>query len=309
MTVAASPVTTCQLAIDIQDEIDLGVSLAVEEQDIGHASRRFASTDLEHAILHFLATDSGPLGSGALMERLWKLGYRGSEPTVGRFLRKLDRDEITKRISNRGRDLTERGHLRLRQLCEAEAQRYYESELIRTIRTATIDDILDVLIARRALEREISYLAAEYATPEEIAEIEGAILEQHQILATKGISAYTDMKFHSLLAQAARNRVLTAASNLIRRDKHLTLILDAILKETGYEWVVGHEEILDAVKQRAPELAERAMLHHINSVIAAVQRYRDRLTGERLPVALESFDDLTDSPLQDRQPWQEGEGA
>src|SRR6266545_7340101 len=40
--------------------------------------------ELEHAVLHLLQNNRGPLGSGTLMEQLQDLGYGGSEPTVGR---------------------------------------------------------------------------------------------------------------------------------------------------------------------------------------------------------------------------------
>jgi GntR family transcriptional repressor for pyruvate dehydrogenase complex len=227
--------------------------------------------------LHLLAANPGPLGSGTLMEQLHDLGYDGSEPTVGRFLRTLDRRGLTTRVSNRGRHLTDAGRRHLQHLCEADAQRFRERELIRTIRTTTIDDLLDVLVARRALERETARLAAEHATAEEIAQLEAAIEEQRQALATSGVAIDADVRFHALLAQAARNRVLAAAIDLIRRDKQLTVALDAILKQTEHTWVVGHERILTAIKRRSPAAAERAMLEHINSVIADIRRYGDRL--------------------------------
>jgi len=237
------------------------------------------AVELEHAVLHLLQNNRGPLGSGTLMERLQDLGYGGSEPTVGRFLRTLDRRGLTARVSNRGRDLTEAGQRRLEQLCEADARRYYEHELLRTIRGTTIDEVMDVLVARRALERETARLAAERATPDEVARLEAAIEEQRETLATSGVAIDADVKFHSLLAQAGHNRVLAAAVELIRREKQITVLLDAILKRTTHKWVVGHEAILAAVKRRDPDEAERAMLEHLNTVIGDVRRYRGRLSG------------------------------
>jgi len=75
--------------------------------------------------------------------------------------------------------------------------------------------------------------------------------------------------------------VLAAALDLIRRDKQLAVLLDAMLRRTTHEWVVGHEEILAAIKRRAPDEAERAMIEHINAVIADVTRAhrRERRAG------------------------------
>jgi GntR family transcriptional regulator, transcriptional repressor for pyruvate dehydrogenase complex len=232
---------------------------------------------LEHTMLHLLAAGQGPSGSGTLMEQLHDLGYGGSEPTVGRFLRTLDRRGLTVRVSNKGRALTEAGRRHLHRLCEAEAQRHYERELVQTIRGTTIDDLLDVLVARRALERETARLAAEYATAEEIAQLEAAIRAQQHDLKQQGIAIDADVRFHALIAEAGHNRVLAAAIALIRRDTQMSLLLDAILKQTAHKWVVGHDQILAAIKRRAPDDAEQAMLAHINTVIADVRRYRNRL--------------------------------
>lgn len=225
----------------------------------------------EHAILHLLEAHEGPLGSGTLMEQLDRLGVQVSEPTVGRFLRTLDRKGLTARVSNKGRGLTERGRDRLRELCDAESQLHYERELVRTIRSTTIDELVDVLIARRALEGEAARLAAERATPEDLAALEATIREQRELLATRGVATGADVTFHALIARASRNRVLAAAVDLIRRDKQMTLLLDALLRRTTHKWVVGHERILAAIARRAPDDAQRAMVDHINTVIADVR--------------------------------------
>jgi GntR family L-lactate dehydrogenase operon transcriptional regulator len=252
--------------------------------------------ELEHVILHLLAEEAGPLGSGTLLERLQELDYGGSEPTIGRFLRTLDRRGLTTRMSNRGRMLTDAGHRRLHQHCEAEAQRFYERELIRTIRPTTTDDLLDVLVARRALEREIARLAAEHATAEDVACLEEAIQAQRVALTTIGVAIDADITFHALLAQAAGNRVLAAAIDLIRRDRQATLQLDAILKYTDHKWVVGHERILRAVKRGAPAAAERAMLEHIDALIADVRSYRDRVVADVAVPAAPTSDGLPNRP-------------
>lgn len=238
-----------------------------------------AAADLEHAVLHLLDRNRGPLGSGTLMEQLQDFGYAGSEPTVGRFLRTLDRRGLTSRVSNKGRDLTEAGRRQLQELCDADARRYYEHELLKTMRGTTYDEVMDVLVARRALEREAVRLAAERATAEEIAQLEAVIQEQRDSLARSGSGADADVKFHTLLAQAGHNRVVAAAVELIRRDKQLAVLLDAMLRRTRHKWVVGHEQILAAVKQRAPDAAEKAMVAHLNAVIADVKRYRGRLAN------------------------------
>src|SRR5688500_786332 len=133
----------CQLAPGPDDDG------AVEPGDATAGSRRF-----EHTLLHLLDATGGPAGSGTLMKWLDELGFRVSEPTVGRFLRVLDRRGLTERVSNKGRGLTEAGRARLRKLCDDDSQSRYERQLMSSIRSTTVEGIVDVLVARRALERE-----------------------------------------------------------------------------------------------------------------------------------------------------------
>ena len=116
------------------------------------------------------------------------------------------------------------------------------------------------------------------------------------VMAECGVAIDADITFHALLAQAAGNRVLAAAIDLIRRDRQATLQLDAILKYTDHKWVVGHERILRAVKRGAPAAAERAMLEHIDALIADVRSYRDRVVADVAVPAEPTSDGLPNRP-------------
>jgi GntR family transcriptional repressor for pyruvate dehydrogenase complex len=226
---------------------------------------------MEQAVLGMLAGSALPVGSGTLMERLEAGGLRVSEPTVGRLLRQLDRRGYTERVSNKGRVLTKAGRVRFEQLSDAASKSESERALLETMRGGTIEEIVDVLVARRALERESARLAAERATAEDVAAIRAALAQQRVVVGTNGAAVDADERFHAVIARASRNRVLAAAIDLIRRDKPLALRLDAILRRTTHMWVVGHESILAAVERRDPEAAERAMVQHLDTVIAALQ--------------------------------------
>jgi GntR family transcriptional repressor for pyruvate dehydrogenase complex len=266
---------SCQLAARVE--------APERDGDVGNGVTA-ASLKFEHTILHLLDATEGPAGSGTLMERLDDLGFRVSEPTVGRFLRALDRRGLTERVSNKGRGLTDGGRARLNELCENESQVHYERELVRSIRSTTLDEIVEVLIARRALERETARLAAERATEEDVALLEETVREQRAALKTGKVAADADVRFHALVAQTSRNRVLAAAIDLIRRDKQITLTLDQMLRRTTHKYAVGHEGIVAAIRARDPAAAEQAMLGHIDTVIADMRAYVLQ-SGGALPTA------------------------
>jgi GntR family L-lactate dehydrogenase operon transcriptional regulator len=95
-------------------------------------------------------------------------------------------------------------------------------------------------------------------------------------LAATGGAPDAGVEFHALVARAGRNRVLAAAIDLLRRETQRAVLLDALPRRTAHRWVAGHEAILAAIKRRAPDEAERAMIEHINGVIADVERAHGR---------------------------------
>lgn len=229
---------------------------------------------LEYQILELLDRDGGPMGAGALQHSLRSSYVQVSEPTLGRVLREMDSLGLTTKISNLGRVLSPAGKLRLDQLRTERERAGFEREFLHAMRALSLDDVADVLVARRAVEREAVRLAALHATEEEIGYMARAIDAQRALVA-KGESGWSeDHRFHNLLAQASRNRVLLAALKLIRSDEQLQHMLETVRQRVGGPFVVHHQEILDAIRQHNPFEAERCMLEHIDRMIRDVECYR-----------------------------------
>lgn len=130
-----------------------------------------------------------------------------------------------------------------------------------------------MLVARRALEREIASLAAIRATPEEITLLEASIASQLELLSRDIIPYEQDREFHMLLALAARNQVLLHAVQLVWQTGRDFLETADIRRTVGSALVVDHRNILDAVIAGSAEQAEAAMVTHINQMIEDVKRY------------------------------------
>lgn len=229
---------------------------------------------LERDILELIASSHGPVGSCALHEQLGSLGYAISEPTVGRLLRHLDRQGYTRRVSNRGRELTGAGQERVHDLQAAHGRAQAERHLLSAMRPGSLDELLDVLVARRAIEKETARLAAQHATEAHIAEMEATIALQRQLWLDGAAATSQDVRFHHLVAEASGNRVLAAALDLIRQDSEVRSRLNAILKLSNLEPGRYHQELVEAIKQRSSDAAERAILAHINDLIERVLNAR-----------------------------------
>ncbi|MHB8158798.1 MAG: FadR/GntR family transcriptional regulator, partial [Desulfocucumaceae bacterium] len=112
-----------------------------------------------------------------------------------------------------------------------------------------------------------------HATDAEIKLMEIVLEEQEKFITQNLMTADHDVRFHRLIAAAAKNRVLAAALDLIRHDGQLSPMLEYIRTRVGGRLVVGHGQILKAIMGRDPASAERAMIDHIDSLINDVHKY------------------------------------
>jgi GntR family transcriptional regulator, transcriptional repressor for pyruvate dehydrogenase complex len=122
----------------------------------------------------------------------------------------------------------------------------------------TLADLLEV---RRPLEGEIAALAAERITAEQIAVLEGTIVEL-EALRTLERRVSADLLFHRTLAEATGNPVfpllLDTIAGLLRASRVASIGTHGVGAA-----VEGHREILQAVKSRNPKAARDAMLRHL----------------------------------------------
>ncbi len=228
----------------------------------------------EYVVLNALATGPEPLGAGAMAEALRQAGEMASEATVGRLLKDLDTRGYTRRDGFRGRTLTAAGQFRLQEL-ELDRDRTSKGEeLIKRLKARGRDELVEVLVARRAIERETARLAALQATPRDI-EYLMSIVKRHEEHSRAGVAAEDDTAFHRYIAQLSGNRVLEAAFDLIRQDGQLSPVLEHIRKEVKSSVATDHRRIVEALGKKDSAAAEHAMVHHIENVIEDVERYWD----------------------------------
>jgi GntR family L-lactate dehydrogenase operon transcriptional regulator len=231
--------------------------------------------ELEYQTLTLLAGAGEPLGCGTVAERLRAIGTTLSEATAGRFLRETDLRGLTARAGFRGRVLTPLGKERLEQL-RAERQRAIcRSEFIKLLRAHGRDELLEVMVARRAIERETARLAAMKARDEDIEELNEILLEHEAHTYDEPYPGMHDTMFHKRVARMSGNRVLEAATDLIRQDGQVTQVLDWIRKEVKSSVVSDHREILNALKRRDPVAAEKAMVKHLENVAQEIEECWD----------------------------------
>jgi GntR family transcriptional repressor for pyruvate dehydrogenase complex len=147
-----------------------------------------------------------------------------------------------------------------------------EEDLIQPLAAALFnakDDIRDIFYTRKIIEPHVAQLAAENATPEDIEKMENILRTQKECIARGENIIETDSAFHSIVAGAAKNRVI----------ERLSLALVDLLKQARREYLAddeshgrskeslaGHRRILSAVKKGDSEEAKKAMSQHLEDI-------------------------------------------
>ena len=232
---------------------------------------------LEREILLIIRDASQPVGCGAISALLRRQGQGISEATVGRLLRDFDLAGYTDKAGFQGRTLSEEGRERLQELLHKDHHLRWGVELARAVQGHTKEQLLEVLVARRAVESELAALAAQNRREEDCRELEAIVERQRQALENRGGAAEEDVDFHALIARMAGNRVLSAAMGLIRQDTQLSPVLEYIRQHVNSLVYVDHCQVLEAVRGQRPEEARAAMSRHINNIMDDVERYWEHL--------------------------------
>jgi GntR family transcriptional regulator, transcriptional repressor for pyruvate dehydrogenase complex len=142
-------------------------------------------------------------------------------------------------------------------------------------RNATPRDLVE---ARTMLECEAAALAAERATPAEVAELDALVLaidEADDIIS----KARADVAFHARIASASANPVIETMFLSITG-----LAFEHMLRSSADPHIPGeanpyHQKVVDAIRNRDRHAARAAMLAHLS---VATQRY-----GEDLDYSIE----------------------
>jgi GntR family transcriptional regulator, transcriptional repressor for pyruvate dehydrogenase complex len=147
-----------------------------------------------------------------------------------------------------------------------ERSRFLSSPLMWAIASSEEADIGELVEARRLIETELAALAAERATGGNLERI-GETLDEMEASgddAQRFLAA--DLGFHTAVAEAAHNRILMTALELLR---NLTRrwIREALRDPTASrEALEQHKEIFLAIAKRRPDQARAAMGAHLEAM-------------------------------------------
>lgn len=125
------------------------------------------------------------------------------------------------------------------------------------------DSLEHLKSARIFFERGMIREAAAKATPEHIAELNALLAKQKQSLGDADAFIEADMEFHQYIAQISGNPIFAAVSGAMLgwlKSYHTEMLI-----WTGREnfTLVEHAEIIRTIEQGNADLAEKAMIKHL----------------------------------------------
>jgi GntR family transcriptional regulator, transcriptional repressor for pyruvate dehydrogenase complex len=132
----------------------------------------------------------------------------------------------------------------------------------------------DIFETRRIIERELTLLATTRATEEDFMEIEQTIVDMELAITEMNQEAYvsSNLLFHEKIARSSHNLVLyhlyRSINNLVAQAQVKAVTVQGVMNNS----LQFHKDILNAMKQRNPELASALMVDHISSVHVFLQK-------------------------------------
>jgi GntR family transcriptional repressor for pyruvate dehydrogenase complex len=140
-------------------------------------------------------------------------------------------------------------------------------------------DYRELFEVRRILEGESAALAASRRRKAETAEMAGAVREMKEGLGSEERFIEADLRFHLLVAEATRNRVLVHLMHAIRSLLHRSLSSSYHIPGSPERAVESHSRILEAIEQRRSDEARRLMHDHVSRVERDIVRESGRDAG------------------------------
>lgn len=149
------------------------------------------------------------------------------------------------------------------------------------LKQATLADLVE---ARILVEPHVAAMAAQRATPDDLAAMERAVAAAREARAA-GDRYFipNSVAFHLALAEAARNPVLLFAVNSFRALFHEALSALLPADDMAERAIADHQKILDAIRARDGERARDVMREHLSYFSKRVGATGTVKNGRRRP--------------------------
>jgi DNA-binding GntR family transcriptional regulator len=136
----------------------------------------------------------------------------------------------------------------------------------RSLFVASLDhnELAELYAVRAELEGLAARLAAQHATPEEIAVLRGMVAEDRALLGDPPAMSRANRRFHRQIHLASHNRFLVQQLELVHRSMALMAKTTLAAEGRDIDALAEHGRIVDAIAARDGEGACAALRSHIS---------------------------------------------
>ncbi|WP_028856555.1 FCD domain-containing protein [Psychrilyobacter atlanticus] len=228
----------------------------------------------DYSILKILEKHQKPTGASLIKRELKNLKISISEATIGRILFNLDNIGLTIKDGYRGRVITDKGKLYLKNIQRKKDRRKKGELFLNVLDIQEIDKLLEALEARKVIESQMAKFAATNSNIQTEKDFK-VIIESHEKVV-KNLAEYEyNIPFHKYVATLAGNKILELMLQMVMDDTRFTPALKKIEKSLGTKTIEEHKIIATAIIKKDPEGAEKAMSNHIEALIEKVKKIKE----------------------------------
>lgn len=227
-----------------------------------------------YLLAHLLSQKNEPLGCWSLKVDLDACGVECSTATIGRYLKLLDSKEYTIQRSNKGRLLTPAGSIWLKQIEKKLERARMGDDITKVVHINGYDEMVDLMRVRKLIEVDAARLAAENANQEDLKRIDATLVKHHDFVKNNLDPVEPALDFHLAVAQASHNKFMFAVLSLLSfEEKQIeSTIKELRTRELGSVYVVEHDHIAQAIRNRTSEEAARLMEKHMQDILSNVEQ-------------------------------------
>lgn len=143
-----------------------------------------------------------------------------------------------------------------------------------TVATLSLEEALDVLLAREALEAEAARMAALRVTDEQVAELEELVARMRAALAASAWDEYsaTNVLFHQKVYEASGSRTIPDLIKTLRLRLARLQLRTILIPGRSERSLAEHVAIFEALRSRDAEAAAAAARAHVSHLREAVEK-------------------------------------
>ncbi|HEY8529802.1 MAG TPA: GntR family transcriptional regulator [Paenibacillaceae bacterium] len=148
-----------------------------------------------------------------------------------------------------------------------------------TVKSHTLDEILNYLEIREVLEGLLARRAAASITDGQLRELQEVYLQMEDHLKNNRLDEYSNLnrKFHQIIYDASENRQAVEMVNVIKTQLLRYHLRTVLVPGRNQESLEEHRQILEALQARDPALAEERIRRHVGNIRQTIQTHHQIL--------------------------------